>query len=1308
MGVFSKILGAGQDKLIKQYAKQVDKINAMEPEIKEMSSEQIEAELAAIRSAIEAGENATDYTNRVFALGRESIFRATGKRAYDVQLIGAMALNDGHIAEMATGEGKAVILKTAIPTPEGWRKAGEIKIGDRVFGPDGKPTTITGVYPQGKKEVFEVELKDGRIIECAEDHLWSVYSSYHKGKMKTLTTGEMIKQGAKAFQGKEYRGYKFHLPTSKAVEYSEKNLSLDPYVMGLMLGDGCRNDAGNFKVSCSIEDRANVDYIAESIGAVYHCKEDKNFIWNFYSKYNGKGRGKGNVRIKISDVAPKYEELLSNVYCHEKWIPEEYKLGSIEQRWALVQGLMDSDGNIYGKNNGRYNMQFSTTSEKLRDDFMEVIYSLGLSCNWRCSRKAGVRTAKHDQYTITFSVPNELKANFFRLERKKSVAIEARNKVKKRDYERIAIKDIRKTGRFEEQVCFTVDHPDHLFLVGNYVVTHNTLTSNFAILMNVIAGKQVHVVTVNEYLSGRDADLCRQSLEGTGVSVGYIYNQQPKESKKEAYACDVVYGTPSEFGFDYLRDNMVVDINDKVQKKHDYAIIDEIDSILIDEARTPLIISGAGSNDVAIYKAFALAVQGLRQGVHFEMDEAKKTISATEKGLQMVEKQLGIDDLYSQEYNQLPRYFKQALTAQFLYHRDKDYIVQNGEVKIVDPNTGRIMEGRRWSEGLHQAIEAKERVEIQQENDTLATVTLQNFFRLYDKLSGCTGTAMTEDAEFRKTYGMGVVAVPTARPVIRQDMPDVVYKSVKAKFEAIADKIAELNANNQPVLVGTVSVENSERLSKLLTQRGIKHFTLNAKNHEKEAHIVAQAGRAGAVTIATNMAGRGTDIILGGNPDEMLESYKAAILAQRTPDSETGKIDDFIPQAELDEAMRQIKEICKKEQEMVLEAGGLAVIGSERHESRRIDNQLRGRSGRQGDPGYSQFYISLEDDLMRLFGQERMEAIKHFMDKAELEDDVPLDAPMISKAIERAQRQVESMHFESRKHTLEYDDVLNKQRLAIYAERDMLLGQDDVDMKLDDLESSVADDLAYEYCPPSAPPEDWEYEKLMVAYAYLAGGRITDVRFLQQGSPGMDSTEGVAHTILWHLRDEYDSKEKVLGKENMTNIAKRVMLTSVDDAWKDHLNYMDYLKSGIGLRSYGQRDPLIEYKDEAYKAFEFMVDNMYQSALTSIMSMAVDAIPAHQARQDERNVIADASNLAAERQVAIPGAKKAPTGAAPIAASQSENQVFAPAHTDSGAVAAVADESVPVIAAGGMGTSAYEENAGLGDADFIDNTENQK
>lgn len=735
-----------------------------------------------------------------------------------------------------------------------------------------------------------------------------------------------------------------------------------------------------------------------------------------------------------------------------------------------------------------------------------------------------------------------------------------------------------------------------------------SLVSRVATAFNVLSGKQVHVVTVNEYLAKRDADACAECIGNLGISIGYIYNQQPPASKKKAYACDVVYGVPAEFGFDYLRDNMVQKIDDKVQKKHDYAIIDEIDSILIDEARTPLIISGAGKKTNEIYKKFAAAVGRLNYS-DVDMEEKNKQIAPTEEGLTKVEQYLGVE-IYADETGALPNHLMQALKAKFLFHRDKDYVVDGGEVKIVDPNTGRIMEGRRWSDGLHQAIEAKERVTIQDENQTLASVTLQNFFRLYDKLSGLTGTAMTEDAEFRKTYNMGVVAIPTHKPIQRIDAHDLVYRTTEAKYKAIADEVQRRHDLGQPLLIGTVSVENSEKLSRMLDKRGIRHNTLNAKNHEQEAHIIAQAGRTGAVTIATNMAGRGTDIILGGNADEMYDNYVAAQIAKRQPDPVTGVVDDYIPQEELDEAKRQITELCKADQERVLEAGGLCVIGTERHESRRIDNQLRGRAGRQGDPGYSQFYISLEDDLMRLFGQERMASIQNMLAKADFPDDQPLDMPIVSKAIEKAQQQVESMNYESRKNVLQYDDVVNKQRLAIYAERDKILdGTSDISEKIAEIEHSVAVGITEMLCAEKLP-DDWDYDAIRAAFIQSSGG--ADASFI---TDNIDDMYDMQDLIEEHLVEAYNERRELIGDDIMDQVTRIVMLNNIDSAWREHLTYIDYLKGGIHLRSYGQRDPLTEYKDEAYQAFEYMVDKMYINSYATIMHIRIEQSPQQQAPQ---------------------------------------------------------------------------------------------
>ena len=758
-----------------------------------------------------------------------------------------------------------------------------------------------------------------------------------------------------------------------------------------------------------------------------------------------------------------------------------------------------------------------------------------------------------------------------------------------------------------------------------------TLVSTLAGYLNALPGHNVHIVTVNDYLAKRDSELMGRIYRALGMEVGLIQNGMRPEAKIPAYKADVTYGTNSEFGFDYLRDNMVTRADGRVQRGHHFCVVDEVDSILIDEARTPLIISGAGTAAADTYAKFAAAMPGLEADVDYELDEGKRTIITTEVGLAKIEARLGIDDIFADPSGQLANHLNQALKAQYMFHRDIDYVVTDGEVKIVDEFTGRIMEGRRWSEGLHQAIEAKEHVKVKEENQTLATITLQNYFRLYDKLSGMTGTAMTEDAEFREIYKLSVVAIPPNKPVIRKDENDQVYRTIDAKFNAVADDIAERNAQGQPCLVGTVSIESSERLSRLLDKRGIKHETLNAKNHEREAHIVAQAGRLGAVTIATNMAGRGTDIILGGNVDFMAED----VLRQRgfnpaiTPADEErlyaaieqGEASDdpharaqakrlreiaekALPaptQEQRDDARAEAKRICGEEHEKVVAAGGLCVIGTERHESRRIDNQLRGRSGRQGDPGVTQFYLSLEDDLMRRFGGDRMDKIGSMMERTGLDDDVPIQASMVSKAIESAQHQVEAMHFASRKQVLEYDDVMNLQRSAIYAERNAILDGKDLTDRITEIINDCAEENVFEHCPRKMASDDWDAEAVDHWVTYMTG--LDD--FAVDDCEHDDDAEELAAIVGEYLQEVYDGKSEAVGEQVMKTLEAQVMLRIMDTRWMGHLQDMDYLRAGIGLRAYGQRDPLTEYRDEAYRAFKELTGNMYEDYLRTLLRLQV-------------------------------------------------------------------------------------------------------
>jgi len=733
-----------------------------------------------------------------------------------------------------------------------------------------------------------------------------------------------------------------------------------------------------------------------------------------------------------------------------------------------------------------------------------------------------------------------------------------------------------------------------------------TLAATLPVYLNTLQGNGVHVVTVNDYLARRDSEWMGQVYRFLGLDVGIIQSQMETAKRRPAYETGVTYGTNSEFGFDYLRDNMVQRPEHRVQRGHHFAIVDEVDSILIDEARTPLIISGAARKSADLYKSFAKVVPRLKPEVDFELDEAKRTIAPTEEGVNKIEQWLGIEDLYSDPSGAMVNHLQQALKAEFMFKRDVDYVVKDGEVLIVDEFTGRLMYGRRYSEGLHQAIEAKEKQHVREENQTLATITLQNYFRMYDKLAGMTGTAVTEDAEFREIYKLSVMVIPTNMPMIRDDQNDQIYRSVPAKFNAVVEEIVERHAKGQPCLVGTISIENSEQLSRLLQKRGIEHQVLNAKFHEREAHIVAQAGRYGAVTIATNMAGRGTDIILGGNPDFLVED----LLRDKgiDPDEATDE--------QKAEALEKAKSICAIEHRQVVEAGGLAVIGTERHDSRRIDNQLRGRSGRQGDPGASRFYLSLEDDLMRLFGGERMDRISALMGRTGVPDDMPIEAGMVSKAIESAQRQVEAMNFSARKHVLEYDDVMNKQREVIYEERNRVLAGKDIHSRVQEMLEETITEGVLAHCDEKSYSEEWDWDALAIWFRDLTGldGEIEKRR------ESTDNPHELALELAQVALETFDAKENILGSENLRELERQVMLRVIDTRWMEHLLEMDYLKEGIGLRAMGQRDPLVEYKTEAYEMFGGLVATINEDFLRTIMRIQVVKEPEPEAETPVRDV----------------------------------------------------------------------------------------
>ena len=703
-----------------------------------------------------------------------------------------------------------------------------------------------------------------------------------------------------------------------------------------------------------------------------------------------------------------------------------------------------------------------------------------------------------------------------------------------------------------------------------------TLVATLPVYLNALTGKGVHVVTVNDYLARRDAQWMGPIYTFLGLTVGVIVHGLNDQERQEAYNSDVTYGTNNEFGFDYLRDNMKFDLADYAQRELNFAIVDEVDSILIDEARTPLIISGPAEESTDKYYKINRIIPSLKKESDYTIEEKTRTVALTEEGNLHVERLLNAGNLYDPSNVDLVHHVHQALKAHALFHRDVDYVVKDGQVVIVDEFTGRLMPGRRWSDGLHQAVEAKENVKIENENQTLASITFQNYFRIYNKLAGMTGTAETESAEFAKIYNLDVLVIPTHRPMIRRDNPDFIYKNEQGKFTSAIREIEEKHKIGQPVLVGTISIVKSETLAALLKKKNIKHTVLNAKYHEMEAEIVSQAGRYGAVTIATNMAGRGTDIVLGGNPEGLTRQMLK------------GK--DHTPE-EWEKTLAQCREQCAAEKEKVIAAGGLHILGTERHESRRIDNQLRGRSGRQGDPGSSRFYLSLEDDLMRIFGSDRISGLMH---RLGMEEDVPIEHRMVSRSIESAQKRVEEHNFEMRKHVLEYDDVMNQQRKVIYEQRRQILAAEDLKEEALGLAEELFDGVFGFYCPEDAYPETWDLAGLREALASKFSVRPAD---LDQGALSRDEFRD---KIWKEMEQSYAAKEAEVGPEMMRRLEKFFMLQAVDHQWKDHLLAMDHLKEGVGLRGYGQRDPLIEYKKEGFEMFEEMKSRIVETTVESL------------------------------------------------------------------------------------------------------------
>ncbi|WP_213814301.1 preprotein translocase subunit SecA [Glaciihabitans sp. dw_435] len=724
-----------------------------------------------------------------------------------------------------------------------------------------------------------------------------------------------------------------------------------------------------------------------------------------------------------------------------------------------------------------------------------------------------------------------------------------------------------------------------------------TLVATLPAYLNAIASRGVHIVTVNDYLASYQSELMGRIFRTLGMTTGVILSGQTPEERRVQYAADITYGTNNEFGFDYLRDNMAWQASDMVQRGHFYAIVDEVDSILIDEARTPLIISGPASGEAnRWFTEFANLANKLVPEVDFEVDEKKRTVGVLEPGIEKVEDYLGIDNLYESANTPLISFLNNSIKAKALFKKDKDYVVMNGEVLIVDEHTGRILVGRRYNEGIHQAIEAKEGVSVKAENQTLATVTLQNYFRLYGKLSGMTGTAETEAAEFMSTYKLGVVSIPTNKPMLRKDQSDLVYKNEEAKFGQVVEDIVERHATGQPVLVGTTSVEKSEYLSKMLAKRGVKHEVLNAKNHAREASIIAQAGRLGAVTVATNMAGRGTDVMLGGNTEFLAVAQMNAkgLSPAETPDEY---------EAEWDKVYGEVKKGVSEEAAKVVEAGGLYVLGTERHESRRIDNQLRGRSGRQGDPGESRFYLSLQDDLMRLFNSGAAEAA---MSRGNVPDDIAIESTWVSRAIRSAQSQVEGRNAEIRKNVLKYDDVLNRQREAIYSDRRHILEGDDLQDRTQKFLEDVITEVI-EAHTSEGQSDDWDYNALWSELKTLYPISITiDEVMAEAGSRGRLTDTMLKQEIISDAKLAYERRTELLGEPAMRELERRVVLSVIDRRWRDHLYEMDYLKDGIGLRAMAQRDPLVEYQREGFALYQNMMQQIREESVGFLFNLEVE------------------------------------------------------------------------------------------------------
>ena len=1169
MKLVEKVFGTHSEREIKRIKPLVDKILNYDSEYSALSEDELKGKTEYLKDKLRNGATLESILPEAFATVREAAWRVLGMKPFPVQVEGGVILHQGRIAELATGEGKAVTLSTKLPTPSGWKTAGDVRLGDLLFDVDGNPTTVVGVYPQGKKRVYKITFEDGRYVECSEEHLWEVLECKNNkayiGESKVINTGEILSQ---------IENNTYYIPVCKAVNYDKKApKGMHPYSIGCCL----------------------------------------------------------NVLDKI---------------------PKAYKLSCKSDRLALVQGFMDK----YASVGDDGVISCTVTSDRLANDICEILYSLGLSCEYH-----------PNEDEVKVYVDNETKMLLFTDTESLEKIADAQDGDK--NYNWLKIISIIPEDRIEEQVCFKVSNKRHLFLVGDYIVTHNTLTATMPAYLNALTGKGVFIITVNDYLAERDSTIMGKVYSYLGLRTGLIIHSKTTKERREAYNCDIVYGTNNEIGFDYLKDNMVNSAAGRVQRGFNYCIVDEVDSVLIDDSRTPLIISGMGDKsddgyvianefvrrlkpihvkEAELGSKFELALDALshaeREELYGEYDyvveDKTRSVSLTEKGIRKAEKFYDIENYASMENQDVVYYVERALKAYGVFQKDTDYVVKNGEVLIVDESTGRIMDGRRYSDGIHQAIEAKEGVNIRKESKTMASITFQNFFRKFNKLAGMTGTALTEEKEFRDVYGLDVVTIPTNKPILRVDLEDAVYMKRKNKLDAIVERIKEVHSTGQPLLVGTVSVERSEELSDLLTKEGIPHNVLNAKFHEQEAYIIAQAGKEGAVTIATNMAGRGTDIMLGGNADYLAveelrkENYTDEQISDAQSHAKTEDKEVIALREKYNSLVDKFKKEIEPKAEEVKNLGGLYVIGTERHESRRIDNQLKGRSGRQGDPGVSEFFVSLEDNLMKLFASNKIMGMFTSLD---IPDDMPISMPMLTRGIENAQQNIESTHAAQRANTLEYDEVISEQRESVYRDRNKILDEEmdytDTILKMakeaiPNKVRSICDEVLG--IDNGAGDEGAELTQECILQLIREfeplGYFISIPRYKKKELSDRDENQQLKVTkatisamLLKEVEEALNFVAEEVDETSLKRFQKHTLLLSLDRAWQDHMVSLDILKQGIGLQAYGQKKPIEEFKLQSYTMFNDMIDSMHFNVVAMNLTFASRAKERYDNLAEEEN-----------------------------------------------------------------------------------------